>query len=111
MTNIHDIAKLSGYSVGTVSRVLNHGYVSEQARNKIQKVVAETNYVPNRIARSLSSGRTMTFGVVVLDIEQPYYNELVRGAAERAFQDNYRLILLPSNYDFKTERQYLELLR
>ncbi len=112
MTNIHDIAKASGYSVGTVSRVLNHKkYVSEPARQAILKTIKAYNYVPNRIARSLSDGQTATFGIVVPDIAQSFYNEFVRGAAEVAFKHHYRVELLPSSYAVATERRYLELLR
>lgn len=112
MANIHDIAKASGYSVGTVSRVLNHErYVSQKARDKVLATIHAFNYTPNRVARSLSSGQTRTFGLVVPDIEQPFYNALLRGAVMRAFHDQYRLLLLPSAYDESTELEYLELLR
>lgn len=112
MTNIHDIARESGYSVGTVSRVLNNnGYVSQQARKVILTVIKNNDYVPNRIARSLSAGKTQTFGVVVPDALQSYYTELVRGAMHKAFEDNYQLLILPSNYLAERERTYLKMLQ
>lgn len=66
MANIKDIARLSGYSVATVSRYINkNGYVSTNAAQAIQRVVEKVDYVPNTIARDLSTGRTKTIGVVV----------------------------------------------
>lgn len=58
MTNIHDIARLSGYSVSTVSRVINHQkYVADDKRAKVEAIMQELDYVPNRVARDLSRGR------------------------------------------------------
>lgn len=112
MTNIHDIAHASGYSVGTVSRVLNgKKYVAEATRAAILRTIERYDYTPNRIARSLSSGQTLTFGMVVPDVQQTFYSALIRGATTKAFANNYNVILLPSSYSVKTERHYLELLR
>ncbi|WP_236696859.1 LacI family DNA-binding transcriptional regulator [Pediococcus stilesii] len=58
MANIRDIAKRSGYSASTVSRFINHsGYVSDTAQEEIQQVIDEFDYVPNAIARDLSTGK------------------------------------------------------
>lgn len=58
MTNIHDIARLSGYSVSTVSRVLNQkNYVSAKTRADIEAVIDKLDYVPNAVARNLSRGQ------------------------------------------------------
>lgn len=60
MTNIHDIAKLSGYSAATVSRVINQrGYVSDKAREKIKSIIDQMDYVPNDVARDLSRVKTI----------------------------------------------------
>lgn len=59
MANIRDIARLTGYSVSTVSRVINNNpYVSEEKRRKILAVMKEVNYIPNYTARALSVGKT-----------------------------------------------------
>ena len=64
MTNIRKIAKLSGYSVSSVSRVINnHPHVSEEARQKILQVMEELDYRPNILAQELSSGSTRRVGV------------------------------------------------
>ncbi|ETY73245.1 LacI family DNA-binding transcriptional regulator [Lactiplantibacillus fabifermentans] len=112
MTNIRDIARLSGYSVSTVSRVINRqNYVSEATRTAIQKVVDELDYVPNAVARDLSRGRTQNVGVVLPHSDHPYFTQLVHGIMRAAFEANYHVVLLPSKYDAALELQYLEDLR
>lgn len=112
MTNIHDIAKISGYSVSTVSRVLNrHGYVSSQARNKIQKVIDELDYVPNDVARDLSRGKTFNIGVVLPYTKHAYFGQILDGIMSEAYRRDYRVLVLLSNYDQDKEREFLEQLR
>lgn len=112
MTNIHDIARLSGYSVSTVSRVINQqNYVSPQTRAAIQKVVDQLDYVPNAVARDLSRGRTMNVGVVLPHSDHPYFTQLVHGIMRAAFDANYHVVLLPSKYEADLEISYLEALR
>lgn len=109
MANIKDIARLSGYSVATVSRYINkNGYVSEKAAKAIQRVVESADYVPNTIARDLSTGQTKTIGVVVPFLEYSYFSQLFASIAKAAFNAGYSVIALKSNYDSKLERQYLE---
>lgn len=112
MTTIRDVARISGYSVSTVSRVLNHkNYVSDEVRKNIQKVIAELDYVPNDVARDLSRGRTMNIGVVVPNIDHPYYTDIVRGIMAAAFAAGYNVLMLPSKYDAVVEHGYLDQLR
>ncbi|MDN6419078.1 MAG: LacI family transcriptional regulator, partial [Lactiplantibacillus plantarum] len=80
MTNIHDIARLSGYSVSTVSRVINHQkYVADDKRAKVEAIMQELDYVPNRVARDLSRGRTKTIAVVLPYANHPYFARVVDG--------------------------------
>lgn len=112
MTNIHDIARISGYSVSTVSRVLNNsGYLSDTARTTIQKVIDELDYVPNDVARDLSRGKTYNVGVVLPHTRHPYFTHLIKGIMDTAFAKGYHVILLPSLYDADIENKYLEQLR
>lgn len=112
MTNIHDIAKLSGYSVGTVSRVLNDArYVSQPARHAVMRAIKATGYVPNHMAQALSVGSMKTIGIVVPDIEQPMYNTLLKGAAQYAQAHQHQVILLQSGYNQAAEHQFLHALR
>lgn len=112
MTNIHDVARLSGYSVSTVSRVLNHqNYVSAATRAAIEAVVDKLDYVPNAVARDLSRGKTFNVGVVLPHADHPYFTQLLHGIMGAAFVADYRVVLLPSKWDAGIERQYLEALR
>ncbi|MDH5111335.1 LacI family DNA-binding transcriptional regulator [Lactiplantibacillus plantarum] len=112
MTNIHDIARLSGYSVSTVSRVLNHqNYVSAKTRGDIEAVINKLDYVPNVVARNLSRGATLTIGVVLPHVDHPYFTQLLHGIMRAAFAANYHIVLLPSKWDSQLELKYLEALR
>jgi DNA-binding LacI/PurR family transcriptional regulator len=89
---IVDIARRAGVAPMSVSRVINeNGYVSEKMREKVLKVVKESNYHPNALARSLKSQRTQVIGVLLPDIINPFSAELVRGIQE---------VLLPQGYSF-----------
>lgn len=65
MANIKDISRLSGCSKSTVSRYLNHGYVSEKTAEKIKKVIEELNYTPNTFARTLKANKSRTIGTII----------------------------------------------
>lgn len=76
MATIRDIAKMSGYSVTTVSRALNGSeYISEKAMNKITQIMKEMDYIPNLVARELSLDMTKKVGVVLPDTNHPYYSD------------------------------------
>ncbi len=75
---IKDIARLSGVSVSTVSRVMNnHPDVSKEARQKVMQVVNETNYIPNNSARELSKTSTDNIGLIVRGISNPFYTKVL----------------------------------
>lgn len=112
MTNIRDVARISGFSVSTVSRVLNHkNYVSPKVRSTIQAVIDKLDYVPNDVARDLSRGKTMSIGVVMLNIDHPYYKDIGSGIMTAAFAAGYNVVQLPSGYNNDQERRYMEQLR
>ncbi|MBC9788278.1 LacI family DNA-binding transcriptional regulator [Carnobacterium maltaromaticum] len=110
--NIKDIAKFSGCSVSTVSRVLNqHPYVSEEKKERILKVIAEHDYAPNSQARDLQSGESKTIGVIVPAISLIYFDQIINGILENAFEKGYMVTLLPSNYDKAKEKYYFTQLK
>lgn len=112
MTTIHDVAKRSGYSVSTVSRVLNQKkHVSKEARQAIESAIQALDYVPNDLARDLSQGKNFHIGIVLPHTKHPYFIEMLNGMIDCAFSTVYRLVLLPSEYDEKVEMEYLEQLR
>ncbi|GKT03355.1 LacI family DNA-binding transcriptional regulator [Furfurilactobacillus entadae] len=109
MTNIHGIAKKSGYSPATVSRVINHKkYVSTAAQKKIEQVMLALDYTPNAVARDLSRGNTHNIGVVLPHSHHPYFSKIVTGLMDAALSADYQLVLLPSKYDQAIELTYLE---
>ena len=109
MTNIRDIAKKSGYSASTVSRFLNQtGYVSQSAKQAIQQVIDELDYVPNALARDLSKGKSNTIGIVIPQMQHPFFTELINGIMDTAFAADYHVSVLESRYDEQLEEKYLE---
>ena len=112
MVTIRDLAKLSGHSVSTVSRVLNnHPHVSEQTRQEILALIEETNYRPNLLAQDLSRGKTNKVGVVLPHTRHPYFTQLLNGLLDAAAGSKHQLLLMPSDYNHETEFSYLEQLR
>ncbi|WNS43159.1 LacI family DNA-binding transcriptional regulator [Paenibacillus sp. MMS20-IR301] len=111
MSNLDHIAKLSGFSKATVSRVLNHSpHVSEATRNKIMAIMDELDYVPNGNAISLSKGQTEQIGMVTEGINEvmlPFLNSFV----EAASRHGYQTIIYTSGGDPAKELQAFEDMR
>ena len=108
MATIRDIARLTGYSITTVSRVINHHpYVAESKREKVLQVMAELNYTPNQTAQNLSTGKTRNLGVILPFVDHPFYNQMLSGILSAAFNEQYKVTLLPTNYSREQEKVYL----
>ncbi|MCC6310008.1 MAG: LacI family DNA-binding transcriptional regulator, partial [Trueperaceae bacterium] len=89
----------------TVSRVVNGtGRVSEATRQRVRKAIDELGYQPNQLARSLTQGRTRTIGIVVPDITNPFFPEIVRGAEDAAWAAGYTVALANAVEDQARER-------
>lgn len=109
---ISDIAKKAGVSQATVSRVMNDsGYVKKDTREKVMKVMKELNYTPNAIARSLSKNKTNTIGVVVPDINNPFFGEIIKGISDIADKQDLNMILFDTDESIKKEIKALKLLK
>jgi DNA-binding LacI/PurR family transcriptional regulator len=92
---IYDVAQAAGVATSTVSRAFsNPGRVGAQTREHVLAVAAELGYRPNPHARALMSGRHHTVAMVVSDITNPHYFELIRGAEMRAKASEYTLVLI-----------------
>jgi len=110
VANIYDVAKRAGVSVATVSAVINRSsYVSEPLQERVQKAIAELNYSPNLLARSLAQRRTHTLGILVPDVANPFFPEIVRGAEDKANDAGYMIILGNSDNQIVKEEMYLNL--
>ncbi|HXR45001.1 MAG TPA: LacI family DNA-binding transcriptional regulator [Pseudolysinimonas sp.] len=109
-SNIRDVAVRAGVSVGTVSNAINHpDKVSPASRARVQKAIDELGFVRNDAARQLRAGRSTTIGMVVLDVRNPFFTDLARGAEDEAAGHGLSVIL--GNSDESTEREsaYLDL--
>lgn len=101
---IKDVARAAQVSVATVSRTLNgHGNVAEDVRRRVLAVANDLRYTPHAAARSLSSRRTHTLGVVLPDLHGEFFSELVRGVDLVARE--HRLHLLVSSYHGRPDEQ------
>lgn len=109
---IYDIAKLANTSATTVSRVLsNSDYpVSIELSKRIKKAAKELNYVPNMVGRQLKKKDSMTIGVIVPTISNPFYSDVVLGIEEVARKNGYNVLLCNYRQDPELERNYLQTL-
>lgn len=103
-----DIAREAGVSTATVSRVINNlDNVSSALRDRVRSIVHRHNYYPNAQARSLASGRSNIIGLVISDIANPFFPELVKGMEATAYEHGYELILANTDYDPKRMSNYV----
>ncbi len=109
-TRIRDVARLAGVSVGTVSNVLNKpDEVSAESLARVQKAIDELGYVRNDAARQLRAGVSSTVGFVVLDGQNPFFADVVRGAEDEASKNGIAILVGNTDEDSKREGKYLDL--
>ena len=100
MSSIRDVARTAGVSTATVSHVINNTrFVSEEVRVRVLAAVEQCGYYPNAHARGLASGRSRILGLVVSDISNPFFPELVKAIETAAFEQGYDVVLSNTNYD------------
>lgn len=111
MPSIKDVARLAGVSIATVSRVVNHlDVVSDNTRKKIELAVKKLGYNPNLAARSLKRQSAKLLGLLVPDIENPYYATLAKHIEAEASASGYSVILCNTEGTVTSEQHYLKLL-
>jgi LacI family transcriptional regulator len=109
---MRDVAEKAGVSIKTVSRVVNkQGEISESTRLRVQAVINELGYRPNVLARGLVSGRTLSVGMVIPRITDPFFPEVVLGVEDVAYQAGYSVILCNASRGPEQELEYVEILR
>lgn len=113
MASITEVAKLAGVSTATASRVVGEvDYpVSDATRRRVLDAARELDYVPNALARGLLKSTVPIVGVIVHDITDPYFNEVVRGVEDAATQAGYLVITCSSDQDPARQNSYARLLR
>lgn len=111
MASISDVAKRAGVGVGTVSRVLNGtGYVADKTREKVEKAIKDLHYVPNELARNLTTQRSHTIAVIVPDISNMFFANLVNEIERNLRQQGYKTMLCNCNGEKTNEKAFIELL-
>lgn len=109
---IKDIAARTGVAVSTVSRALsNPGRVSTATRERIQAAARELNYVPNSHARALTSGRTGIVAVLVSDVTNPFYFDILRGTQQQLKGAGYAQLLIDTEDSGEHEAEMLHKMR
>ncbi|HWJ31242.1 MAG TPA: LacI family DNA-binding transcriptional regulator [Gaiellaceae bacterium] len=111
MPTIADVARKAGVSAPHAARVLSgKGYASAEVRERVLRAAQEIDYVPNRLARGLRSRRTDTIGLVISDVENPFYSQIAKTVETESKERGYHVVLCNSSDDPAEERHYLNLL-
>jgi LacI family transcriptional regulator len=111
VATIKEIAKRAKVSAATVSHVVNNTrYVSDEVRARVEAAVAALGYVPNAVARSLRMRGTQTLGMMVPDIGNVFFAELVRAVEDECYRQGYSLVLCNSDDDPAKQATYLRTL-
>ncbi len=107
--NIEEIAKMAGVSRTTVSRYLNGGYVAEEKKERIGKVIGETGYRPSVQAQSLRTKKSRQIGVILPKISSDSISEMVEGISSVLGAEGYFLLLANTENNEKAELNYLDI--
>lgn len=98
-------------SIQTVSRVLNEkGEISQETRQRVLQVIEHLGYRPNTLARSLITRRTLTIGLIIPDVTNPFFPEIVHGAEQVALEQGYTIMLCNTNESAERELAILDIL-
>jgi LacI family transcriptional regulator len=108
--SVRDVAKRAGVSVGTVSNVMNHPEkVSPAVVSRVTAVIQSLGFIRNDAARQLRDGRSKTIGLVVLDVRNPFFTDIARGAEDKAASAGLAITLGNSDENVAREATYLDL--
>jgi len=106
------IAKEANVSITCASNILNgkSSEYTEKTITRVQEIAKRLNYIPNSIARSMKTNSTMTLGLIMPDISNPYYPELTKAIEETAYELGYNIITINTNYNKKKEESAFKVL-
>ncbi|MDF2685009.1 MAG: LacI family transcriptional regulator [Clostridia bacterium] len=111
MSNIKDIAKKVNVSISTVSRVINNkSYVKDEVRDKVLAAAEELNYTQNQLARGLKNKESKTIGLIIPDISDEFFTEVIKGIDKTLTDYGYSAILCITNENPERENMYLDIL-
>lgn len=106
---VKDIARKAGVSHSTVSRALHgHPLISEETRQRIQEIALELGYRPSAAARTLKTKRSHVLGVVLSNIDDPFFSEILQGIEEVTQKGNYSLFIAAAHRDSGREREIVQ---
>lgn len=114
VATIRDVAQLAQVNASTVSRVLNGDKsltVRKETRDRILQAAADLNYVPNAMARGLKLGQSSTFGLLVPDIQNPFFADIIHGVVEEANRLGYYALFGHTEEQSEKEREYVEVMK
>jgi LacI family transcriptional regulator len=98
--DIHTVARLANVSTATVSRTINHvPTVNDKMAKRVWEAIKELDYLPNTQARALVSGRSRLLGLIVSEITNPFFPELIQGFEDVAVEQGYEILIGSTNYD------------
>ena len=110
-TKIEDVAQHAGVSTATVSRVLSgKPYVSEELRARVLSAAQELDYRPSRVARSLREQRSRIIGLIISDIQNPFFTAIVRAVEDGAYASGHAVFLCNTDEDEAKETLYIDLM-
>ena len=108
--SVRDVARKAGVSVGTVSNVLNSpDKVADNTVLKVQQAISALGFVRNDAARQLRAGKSRSIGLLVLDVRNPFFTDVARGAEEAAAEHHMSILLANSDENHDREKQLLGL--
>lgn len=108
---VRDVAKHSGVSVATVSRVINNSPdVTGPTREKVNRAIDELGYAPPVIAKGIAMGKMKTIGLLIPDINNMYYPAVIRGIEDTLTQHSYSVFLCNTDEDIDEEKRYINIL-
>ena len=111
MASIKDVAQKAGVGVGTVSRVINgSGYVAADTRKKIEQAISDLEYTPNELARNLFRNRTGIIGVLIPDLDHPFFSAFARETEVALYKRGYKAMICNTVGSSNRERDYLNML-
>jgi LacI family transcriptional regulator, galactose operon repressor len=108
---LRDVASRAGVASSTISRYLNGSLeLPSPTRNRVQAAIAELNYRPNALARSLQAGRSHILGLILPDLSNPFFTSVADAAAAAAYREGYSILLCATGNDPNREAHYVNLL-
>ncbi len=112
MANITDVAKRAGVSIATVSHVINKTkFVGQELTDRVNNAIEELGYQANEMAASMKRRETRNIGVILPDIRMVFFPAVLEGIENAAKENGYKLFYFSTDYDFRKEREYLNLLK